>query len=406
MFGLPVHFMTLKLFSQSSPRDGNPAILIVVASLAAEGTPRLALELSRVWKKAGLRPIVIVMHETPDDLAPDFDAAGIEYLDLRLPERGYRRYLVLACRISTIAREHRASALLSMPLGWHTFMAIGARIAGVRYVIAHVGNYPNSSVARTFSKFRFLVQLGRPLTDRLVCCSRYVQEGAVHRFGLNEIETIVIYNGLPLDLFANCKTSQDTVDAPFIIGMVGRLEQHKDQPTLIRAARILKTRGRNIRVWLIGEGSRHKEFEHLITTEGVSDVVSLMGMRRDVAELVTKMHVFAFSTTPDEGLGIALLEAMAAGIPVIASDVGACREVLDQGELGQLVEPGDPLALADAIDAICLDPETARQQATNARKKACQTFSIEDMAHQYAALFDVEMPLPRPSEVATARAPA
>ena len=67
-------------------------------------------------------------------------------------------------------------------------------------------------------------------------------------------------------------------------------------------------------------------------------------MRRDVPELVGQLDLFVFATTSDEGLGIALIEAMAVGVPVVASDVGACREVLDDGALGLLVPPGGPVA--------------------------------------------------------------
>jgi glycosyltransferase involved in cell wall biosynthesis len=168
--------------------------------------------------------------------------------------------------------------------------------------------------------------------------------------------------------------------------MVARLEGHKDQPTLIRAARILKTRARNIRIWLIGEGSRREELERLVEAENVVDIVEFLGMRKDVAKLIGQIRLFAFSTTPDEGLGIALIEAMAAGVPVVASDVGACREVLDNGRLGALVAPADPLALADAIDAVIVNANSADARAQLAREKVLHAFSATDMARQYAAL--------------------
>jgi glycosyltransferase involved in cell wall biosynthesis len=205
---------------------------------------------------------------------------------------------------------------------------------------------------------------------------------------MKETETTVVYNGLSVPAFD--RTGQEpphrSAEVPFIIGMVARLEGHKDQPTLIRTARILKTRAKNIRVWLIGEGSRRQELERLVETEDVTDIVEFLGMRKNVAELIGKMHLFAFSTTPDEGLGIALIEAMAAGVPVVASDVGACREVLDNGRLGTLVAPADPLALADAIDAIIINADSADARAQLAREKVLRAFSVTDMARRYAAL--------------------
>ena len=143
-------------------------------------------------------------------------------------------------------------------------------------------------------------------------------------------------------------------------------------------------RGLDCEVWLIGEGSRRRELEALITAEGLGDRVHLLGMRRDVPELVGQLDLFVFATTPDEGLGIALIEAMAVGVPVVASDVGACREVLDDGALGLLVPPGGPVALADAIERVRDDPETAAARVERARRKAFEVFDAERMAAAYA----------------------
>ena len=109
-------------------------------------------------------------------------------------------------------------------------------------------------------------------------------------------------------------------------------------------------------------------------------------MRRDVPELVGQLDLFVFATTPDEGLGIALIEAMAAGVPVVASDVGACREVLDDGALGLLVPPRDPAALADAIERVHDAPEAAAERAARARRKAFERFDAGRMAAAYAGL--------------------
>jgi glycosyltransferase involved in cell wall biosynthesis len=368
---------------------GKPAVLIVIASLAAEGTPRLALDMSRVWIEAGIRPIILALQKTPDDLLPEVHALGLDHIVLDLPSRGYARYLTLARKIWAISRKYRAVAMLSMPLGWHTFMAIGARLAGVQRVLAHVGNYPDARAGSAFRKFRLLVQLGRPFTDVLVCCSHYVRAGAIRHFGVREHEASVIYNGLPLRRFAPpVRTTNDSksIEDPFVIGMVARLEQHKDQPTLIKAVRILHERKRNIRLWLIGEGSRRQELEHLIERENLAGVVELLGARRDIPTLLNRMDLFAFSTTADEGLGIALIEAMASGVPVVASDVGACREVLDNGRLGSLVTPADSASLADAIDVLLANAEAAAERAGEARRRVVQDFAIEDMARRYAEL--------------------
>ncbi len=310
---------------------------------------------------------------------------------LRIGDRGYARYGRLVVELFRLARRHRADALLSMPLGWHAFMAYGARLGGVRRVVAHVGNYPTMRGAALY-KFRAQVQLGRPATTALVCCSRYVQEGVVARFGVTPAETTVVYNGVPVAAFAQRAgvARRQRKASRFRIGMVARLEAHKDQPTLIRAAGRLGRRGLDCEVWLIGEGSRRRELEALIAAEDVRDRVRLLGMRRDVPELVGQLDLFVFATTPDEGLGIALVEAMAAGVPVVASDVGACREVLDDGALGLLVPPRDPAALADAILRVRNEPAAAAARAEQARRKAFEVFDAERMAAAYAEVLGLQ----------------
>jgi glycosyltransferase involved in cell wall biosynthesis len=361
-------------------------VLIALTSLAAEGTPRMTLALCREWLSQGIRPIVVVLQAKPADLAPEFVTLGIECFVLGISQRGYRRYLVLAAKVFAIARRRKATALLSMPLGRHAVMAFGARMAGVRRVVAHVGNYPDSSTGRAFAKFRFLIQLGRPLTDRLICCSRYVQGGAIERFHVPARETAIVYNGVSgEDFIPRASTANDIGPrtTPFVIGMIARLEKHKDHVTLIRAAKILKDRGRSIAVKFVGEGSQRHALQQIVDADGLADTVTLLGMRRDIAAILAKLDVFAFSTTPDEGFGIALVEAMLAGVPIVASDVGACREVLDGGGLGLLVPARDALALANAVDAVLGAPVEAKTRAARAREKALRDYSVRAMARGY-----------------------
>ena len=119
-------------------------------------------------------------------------------------------------------------------------------------------------------------------------------------------------------------------DGRLVVGMVARLDPIKDQATLIRAFAEVAQEHPRAELWLIGDGERAWQLCDLAAAEGVADRVVFWGPRSDVPELLGQMDVFAFSTTRDEGFGIALIEAMAAGLPVVASDVPACREVLER----------------------------------------------------------------------------
>jgi glycosyltransferase involved in cell wall biosynthesis len=364
----------------------NKKILIVLTSLCAEGTPILVLEMCRWWLSEGIELEIVTLNSEPTDLESEFRELEIPIECLNLGDRGYIRYWQIVTNFYRISRRFQPDALLSMPLGWHTFMAFGAKLAGVKQIVAHVGNYPVTTDSNAFAKFRLLVQLGRMVTERLICCSDYVREGTIKHFGIQPAEAVTIYNGCPFEQIATRANlaRQQKSDGFLIIGMVARLEIHKDQPSLIRAARILKQKNIKFVVQLIGEGSRREEYEALIRTEGVEDCVQLLGMRRDIPELLGQMDVFVFSAKPDEGLGIALIEAMAAEVAIVATNVGACREVLDRGNLGYFVPSQDPESLAEAIAQVMEHSAEAQIRVEQAKQKVLNEFSIENMAKQYS----------------------
>ena len=355
--------------------------LIVLTSLVAEGCPQLALQLARRWQQQGLAVELLCLCDHPSDLRPEFEALGIPIHTFALGH-GLARYLRLAWLSYRLCRRRRPAAVLSFPLGWHAFIAMGARLAGVPRLCAHAGNLPPVWTGHAFRKFKLLVQLGRPFTQRLLCCSEYIRAATVRDFGVSPRETRAVFNACDLDRFAAVQRPARGHQPPRL-AMVARLEGHKDQPTLIRAMALLRDQGLAVELWLIGEGSRRTQLEDLIHALQLSDHVQLLGSRRDIPELLAQLDLFVFSARPDEGFGIALAEAMAAAVSIVASDVGACREVLDGGRCGLLVKPGSPEALAEGIREVFSDPAAARQRAEAARQRALEAFSVAAMAEAY-----------------------
>lgn len=358
-------------------------VLIVLTTLAAEGCPQLALQLAGHWQQQGLNVEILCLQAQPTDLRPEFEALGIPIHTFALGH-GLARYPRLAWLSYRHCRRRRPQVVLSFPLGWHAFIAIGARAAGVRSVCAHVGNLPPVWTGRAFAKFKTLVQLGRPFTHRLLCCSEYIRLATARDFGLSPRETRAIYNACDLVRFA--AVPQPATWPQHVcprLGMVARLELHKDQPTLIRAMALLRDQGLAAELLLIGEGSHRPQLEALIAELELEDRVQLLGSRRDIPELLTQLDLFVFSARPDEGFGIALAEAMAAGLPIVATDVGACREVLAAGRCGLLVEPGSAEALAAGIRQVLADPAAALQRAAAAKERALREFSVAAMAEAY-----------------------
>jgi glycosyltransferase involved in cell wall biosynthesis len=360
----------------------NPqSLLIVLSSLVAEGCPQLAKQLSVYWRQHGVVIELLCLQEQPTDLRPEFEGLGIPIHVFDLG-RGLTRYWRLSCLSYHLCRRFRPTAVLSFPLGWHAFIAIGARFAGVRRVCAHVGNLPPVWTGNAFRKFKLLVQLGRPFTHRLLCCSEYIRVATVRDFGVSQSETRTVYNACDLQHFSLVQRSAQVSHLPRL-AMVARLEVHKDQSSLIRAVALLRDQAFSLELWLIGEGSLRPQLEALISDLHLTDCVLLLGSRRDIPDILSKIDLFVFSARPDEGFGIALAEAMAASVPIVAANVGACREVLDGGRCGLLVEPASPEALASGIRRVLEDPAAARQRAAAAKQRALNNFSVSAMAAAY-----------------------
>jgi glycosyltransferase involved in cell wall biosynthesis len=186
--------------------------------------------------------------------------------------------------------------------------------------------------------------------------------------------SVVIPLGIDLDRF-------DVPRRPHegrIVGNVARLVEQKDQRVLIEAMRSIP----DTRLVIVGDGPLRAELER--AADGLP--VELTGARDDVPELLAGFDVFAFPSR-FEGLCLAVIEAQAAGVPVVATPVGGIVETVVDGETGLLVPVGDPHALAVAVRRLLEDHELAARLAAEARHRARATFSVERMVAATRALY-------------------
>jgi glycosyltransferase involved in cell wall biosynthesis len=172
-----------------------------------------------------------------------------------------------------------------------------------------------------------------------------------------------------------------------VIGMVARLDyETKDHRTLLKAFSLLCRNRGDVELWLVGEGSDRCHLAQEAAELGISQNIVFWGARQDVPELLGQMDIFAFSTT-NEGFPIAIMEALAAGLPVVATSAGACVELLDEGKAGILVPRGDPRALAESLELL-LCSEEARQAYKEKALDRARDFTIERCAAEWhEALF-------------------
>ena len=238
-------------------------------------------------------------------------------------------------------------------------------------------------------RWRVILWLSAALGVPVHACSAAVQRSFRELGGRLPRGSGTIANGCDVAAIAERASAARRLrrrDGRLVVGMVARLDPIKDQATLIRAFAEVAQAHPQAELWLIGDGERAWALCDLAAAEGVADRVVFWGPRSDVPELLGQMDLFAFSTGPDEGFGIALIEAMAAGLPVVASDVPACREVLDDGAAGVLVPAGDHARLAQAISGLLSSERQRAALGDQARQRATSRYDAGICA---AAWYDV-----------------
>ena len=252
-----------------------------------------------------------------------------------------------------------------------------------KYIVTRRMDYPESRNYYT----RYLYNRR---VDGVVAISRSVVDCLLEA-GVNRRSIRLIYSGIdPLPFTALLSDEQRANDVA-VIAMLAVLEERKGHRFLLDAARLLKDRGRRIRYVFAGDGSHKIQLQRLVRTLGLRDEVSFVGFVKDVPKFLSSIDVLVLPSL-FEGLGVAALEAMAAGKPVVATRVGGLAESIIDRETGFLVPPQDGIALADSIERLIADPSMAREMGLKGAARVQSNFTIEQMASQneayYYALLD------------------
>src|SRR5262245_19457441 len=173
-----------------------------------------------------------------------------------------------------------------------------------------------------------------------------------------------------------------------VIGTVARFDPVKDLASLIRAFAQLCAHhnGRRLKLLLVGDGSERPALEKLASEMGIRDRLILTGFTDDIPRLLGIMDIFAVSSV-SEGLPIAVLEAMCARLPVVATKVGAVPELVTGGLSGLLVEPRAPQAMAEKLAILVNDPELSRRFGASARQKVERNYSLNLMLRRYEEMY-------------------
>jgi glycosyltransferase involved in cell wall biosynthesis len=242
-------------------------------------------------------------------------------------------------------------------------------------------------------KRRIICRLLGRFTDLSLAVSQGVRDYLLEQCGLDPDRVKVVLNGVDIARIAAARPGTEMrrdlglpTDVP-VIGLVGRLDHWgKGHKELFAAMAQLQERY-PCHALMVGGGRRADEVRQLADSLGLADAVHFLGQRRDVPDLLNAMDIFVLPSY-SEGVSLALLEAMAAGRPVIATAVGGLPEVVTDGENGLLIPPRDAGALAQALERLLANPAWARELGENARRHVRAHFSLDRLGREINAIYE------------------
>ncbi len=336
------------------------------------GQEKLLVEFARHFDRDRFHLDVIVLGQ-PGLLAEEIEACGVPVTALREPD-GLRPALTF--KLAALLRKKRISILHTHDERPHIYGTPAAWLAGVDRVI-HTRHSMGVNLSQRQAR---VVNLLARMADHFVCVSR---DGAARArsAGLGAHKVGLVWNGIDLTRF---RPTGPCVDGPAVT--VARVNPEKDVANLVRAAAEVARTDAAFRVEVAGDGPCLPDVRRLADELHIADAVRFRGVVRDIPTLLAGASLFVLPSL-NEGISLTLLEAMAVGLPVVATKVGGTPEAVEDGVTGLLVPPGDPAALAAAIRRLRADPALARRLGEAGRRRVEQHFDVVRMVRNYEALY-------------------
>jgi glycosyltransferase involved in cell wall biosynthesis len=366
-------------------------VLHVINTLAAGGAELHLLTLCRGLRRHAVELAVAFGRESIGDsrsLREDFEKAGIRTIKAGAERRYDPSFPV---KIVRVLRAERPDIVHSHLPRADLTTGIAGRLTGSPPWIVSVHGLHDDRATWSGRPWMPLVRRLWAGADRIIAISEAVKSWLVREQAIPAARVNVVHYGIDVSRFASA--THDLRQAwgftdESLVGSIGRLEPRKGHDHLIRAIDRVRRRVPRAALVIAGHdpGGYRSTLERLIGSLGLGQAVRLVGFQSDIPAFLAAVDVFAFASD-SEGFGQVIVEAMAAGKPVVASHMPPFSEIVLDGDSGILVTPGDPEELAEAIIRLLRNRNEARQMGQHGRRRAEDLFSADTMSGRTVEIY-------------------
>lgn len=358
-------------------------VAYVVGYLSYGGLQQVVLSLAHGLKKLGHHVEIYCVRKLgnhPEAVA-ELTAAGIPVTAFEKPG-GWRSMPGFLSRVVPQMKAAGFDVLHSHNPVIHHHAALAGRLAGIPVVMNTL--HAMLVMDRIPPIRRTYFRAAAMQTDCIISVCTQVQEHLEKYFSLPPSKLAVIENGIPLDRFLALPLRP--LGSPVVFGNVARLSGSKNHELLIRAFHLLRQKYPQVRLRILGGGQLLENLSRLTTELGVDNDVKFLGYSHDVPAFLAGLDVFVLSSN-GEGLPLSLLEAIAAGLPAVVTQIAGMPEVIRKTNGGWVCPPADPPAMMLAMEKALLDPERQQRQVL-AKESVAKEYGVQRMTEDHINLYN------------------
>ncbi|MGM0484579.1 MAG: glycosyltransferase [Candidatus Krumholzibacteriota bacterium] len=358
-------------------------VVHAIRSLEFGGAEKVVLKLSHLQRISGRISPRLACMVGAGELRSEAESYGLPWT---VTGMGGIKYLSPILRLVSFFRRIRPDIVHTHNLVAHVHAAPAARILGIPVIHTKHGRAVSS-----FSRFPGLRRWIYNLAARIAVVSDETGKNFIRKTGIDPGKVVTVYNGIEIEAFSGggegrLREELGIGDSETVIGSLSRLSPEKDHRTIMKAFSPVAAGHENCRLLIVGDGPLREELERMAAELSLSSRVVFAGFREDTAASLAAMDLF-LQPSLEEGLSLTILEAAAAGVPIITTPVGGTPEIIVDGAEGVMVEPGSSRQLASAMESFLEEPERFEKMAEAAKRKVRDRFSLSAMERKYSGLY-------------------